>query len=62
MAEELDAAAFVGALYRKVLLSVKASNAVPSEDDGFHFHSQFSAEFAARSKSPAPRPRRSCDC
>ncbi|KAE8983950.1 hypothetical protein PR003_g25755 [Phytophthora rubi] len=54
MAEEaapLDAAAFVGALYRKVLLSVKASNAVPSEDDGFHFHSQFSAEFAARSKS-----------
>ncbi|KAG6619407.1 exosome complex exonuclease RRP6-like protein [Phytophthora cinnamomi] len=54
MAEQaapLDAAAFVGALYRKVLLSVKASNAVPSEDDGFHFHSQFSAEFAARSKS-----------
>ncbi|KAG7386772.1 Exosome component 10 [Phytophthora pseudosyringae] len=53
MAEEaatLDAAAFVSALYRKVLLSVKASNAVPSEDDGFHFHSQFSAEFAASSK------------
>ncbi|KAG1711750.1 hypothetical protein DVH05_008993 [Phytophthora capsici] len=45
-----DAAAFVGALYRKVLLSVKASNAIPSEDDGFHFHSQFSAEFAACSK------------
>ncbi|KAK1947233.1 Exosome component 10 [Phytophthora citrophthora] len=45
-----DAAAFVGALYRKVLLSVKASNAVPSEDDGFHFHSQFSAEFSACSK------------
>ncbi|KAL3674521.1 hypothetical protein V7S43_000469 [Phytophthora oleae] len=45
-----DAAAFVGALYRKVLLSVKASNAVPSEDDGFHFHSQFSTEFAACSK------------
>ncbi|KAG2786898.1 hypothetical protein PC129_g7819 [Phytophthora cactorum] len=50
MAEELDPSAFVGALYRKVLLSVKASNAIPSEDDGFHFHSQFSAEFAARSK------------
>ncbi|ETO62985.1 hypothetical protein F444_19151 [Phytophthora nicotianae P1976] len=50
MTEELDAAAFVGALYRKVLLSVKASNAIPSEDDGFHFHSQFSGEFAARSK------------
>ncbi|KAG7402051.1 Exosome component 10 [Phytophthora boehmeriae] len=46
-----DAAAFVGALYRKVLLSVKASNAVPSEDDGFHYHSQFSSEFASRSKS-----------
>ncbi|EEY64044.1 exosome complex exonuclease RRP6-like protein [Phytophthora infestans T30-4] len=50
MAEELDAAAFVSALYRKVLLSVKASNAIPSEDDGFHFHSQFSTEFATRSK------------
>ncbi|KAF1791674.1 Ribonuclease H-like domain [Phytophthora cactorum] len=50
MVEELDPSAFVGALYRKVLLSVKASNAIPSEDDGFHFHSQFSAEFAARSK------------
>lgn len=46
----LDAAAFVNALYRKVLLCVKASNAIPSEDDGFHFHSQFSAEFAASSK------------
>ncbi|RLN70691.1 hypothetical protein BBJ29_000210 [Phytophthora kernoviae] len=46
-----DAAAFVGALYRKVLLSVKASNAVPSEDDGFHYHSQFSADFASRSKN-----------
>ncbi|KAL4170801.1 hypothetical protein KRP22_008905 [Phytophthora ramorum] len=44
-------AAFVGALYRKVVLSVKASNAVPSEDDGFHFHSQFSKQFAAKSKS-----------
>ncbi|GMF20575.1 unnamed protein product [Phytophthora fragariaefolia] len=58
MAEEVapvDPAAFVGALYRKVLLSVKASNAVPSEDDGFHFHSQFSAEFAAHSKKSGAR-------
>lgn len=45
------AAAFVDALYRKVLLSVKASNGVPSEDDGFHFHSKFSSAFSARAAS-----------
>ncbi|GAB9473037.1 Exosome complex exonuclease rrp6-like protein [Globisporangium polare] len=39
--------AFVDALYRKVLLSVKASNAIPSEDDDFHYHSKFSKAFAA---------------
>lgn len=39
--------AFVDALYRKVLLSVKASNAIPSEDDDFHFHTKFSKAFAA---------------
>ncbi|KAF1328913.1 Exosome complex exonuclease rrp6-like protein, partial [Globisporangium splendens] len=39
--------AFVDALYRKVLLSVKASNAIPSEDDDFHYHSKFSKPFAA---------------
>lgn len=39
--------AFVDALYRKVLLAVKASNAVPSEDDDFHYHSRFSTAFAA---------------
>uniref|UniRef100_K3WUA1 HRDC domain-containing protein n=1 Tax=Globisporangium ultimum (strain ATCC 200006 / CBS 805.95 / DAOM BR144) TaxID=431595 RepID=K3WUA1_GLOUD len=38
---------FVDALYRKVLLSVKASNAIPSEDDDFHYHSKFSKPFAA---------------
>lgn len=39
--------AFVDALYRKVLLAVKASNAIPSEDDDFHYHSKFSKAFAA---------------
>ncbi|CAI5713624.1 unnamed protein product [Peronospora destructor] len=51
MGDEADAAVFVNTLYRKVLLCVKASNAIPSEDDGFHFHSQFSAEFASLSTS-----------
>uniref|UniRef100_M4BE86 HRDC domain-containing protein n=1 Tax=Hyaloperonospora arabidopsidis (strain Emoy2) TaxID=559515 RepID=M4BE86_HYAAE len=50
MAEDTDAAAFVSALYRKVLLSVKASNAIVSEDDGFHYHAQFSPEFALGAK------------
>ncbi|TDH68751.1 hypothetical protein CCR75_000334 [Bremia lactucae] len=48
--EDINAGAFVNALYQKVLLSVKASNAIPSENDGFHYHSQFTADFAARSK------------
>lgn len=39
--------AFTDALYRKVLLAVKASNAVPTEDDDFHYHSKFSKAFAA---------------
>lgn len=42
-----DSKAFVDALYRKVLLTVKASNAIPSEDDDFHYHSRFSAPFAS---------------
>ncbi|RLN98890.1 hypothetical protein BBJ28_00022985, partial [Nothophytophthora sp. Chile5] len=46
-----DAVAFVNALYRRVLQSVKASNAIPSEDDGFHFHSKFSPAFAAHAQS-----------
>ncbi|KAL8008107.1 putative ribonuclease D, HRDC-like superfamily, ribonuclease H-like superfamily [Plasmopara halstedii] len=54
MAEEADVAldvdAFISTMYRKVLSCVKASNGIPSEDDGFYFHSQFSAEFAASSK------------
>lgn len=45
------AKAFVDALYRKVLLSVKASNAVPSEDDGYHFHAKFSSAFSSRAAS-----------
>ncbi|KAI9911246.1 hypothetical protein PsorP6_009070 [Peronosclerospora sorghi] len=51
MEEKADAGAFVDALYRKVLLAVKASNAIPSEDDGFHFHAKFCPEFASRAKS-----------
>ncbi|CAI5706755.1 unnamed protein product [Peronospora farinosa] len=47
--EETDATVFVNGLYRKVLQSVKASNAIPSEDDGFHFHMQFNTDFKALS-------------
>lgn len=42
-----EAQAALDALYRKVLLAVKASNSVPSEDDDFHFHAKFSKPFAA---------------
>ncbi|TYZ64505.1 hypothetical protein PybrP1_000145 [[Pythium] brassicae (nom. inval.)] len=45
--DSADSKAFVDALYRKVLLAVKASNAIPSEDDDFHYHSRFSAPFAS---------------
>lgn len=48
MATAADAQAFVDALYRKVLLSVKAANGVASEDDGYHFHAKFSAAFRTR--------------
>lgn len=49
MAMDGDASrAFVDTLYRKVLLAVKASNAIPSEDDDFHYHSKFSKAFASR--------------
>ncbi|DBA04995.1 TPA: hypothetical protein N0F65_006997 [Lagenidium giganteum] len=40
--------AFVDALYRKVLLSVKASNAIPTEDEDYHYHTRFSRSFASR--------------
>ncbi|CAH0481025.1 unnamed protein product [Peronospora belbahrii] len=51
MVEDSDALAYVSTLYRRVLLAVKASNGIPSEDDGFHFHLQFNSEFASRVKS-----------
>ncbi|OQR91103.1 exosome complex exonuclease RRP6-like protein [Achlya hypogyna] len=38
-------ATFVEGLYRHVLLGVKASNAIPSSEDEFHFHYKFNDEF-----------------
>ncbi|KAF0714057.1 Aste57867_4071 [Aphanomyces stellatus] len=38
---------FVDGLYRKVLMSVKASNAIPSEEEDFNFQSKFNKDFRA---------------
>jgi exosome complex exonuclease RRP6 len=50
-----EATQFVDALYRKVLMAVKASNGVPSEDDDYHFHTKFSTAFASQADATATR-------
>ncbi|TMW64847.1 hypothetical protein Poli38472_009014 [Pythium oligandrum] len=54
-APKSEASVFVDALYRKVLLAVKASNAIPSEDDDYHYHCKFSTAFASQVTSTGSR-------
>ena len=47
----MDTNAFVNELYQKIIVAVKASNSIPSEEDEYHYYLKHNTSFSSSIES-----------